>query len=175
MRLSVKSQSGVLFVCSRCADRPRLRARLRVDASLLPLSWHSFCPAALPSPRTGEERRDRKNAHPRRMRSTRGSSLAKSFVGWRRVRAGQSPGQPSIRGTPATAPPPFTLYAPSVLDANSRESTHRTNGALAGHPAAERRLSPTPSPRRSRRSSPSWGLRCGLGHVVPHTAAACRA
>src|ERR1022692_849728 len=42
-------------------------------------------------------------------------------VGWHLTRPRRkTPGQPSIRVTPATAPRPLTLYARSVLDAQSR-------------------------------------------------------
>src|SRR5262245_13215763 len=74
---------------------PALTYGFRADASLLPLPWHSFSPAALPSPRAGGERRGRKNAHARRTHfsGTFGAATLAGegpAVGWRLLRPGRN-------------------------------------------------------------------------------------
>ena len=91
------------------------------------------------SPRTlrGGERRRRKNALPRRTLPRCGCCLRNPVVGWRLVRPERkTPGQPSIRVTTATAATTHYLVRSKRPERQNRESTHRTNGALAGYPAA---------------------------------------
>jgi hypothetical protein len=98
MRFCVKPHSGILaFFLSKRGPAALAIGHLAI-ASLVLRSWHSFSPAALPSPVAGGERRGRKNAVPRLHPSSRGSFRAKasSSAG---VCYGPSdtPGQPSIR------------------------------------------------------------------------------
>ena len=98
MRFCVKPHSGILaFFLSKRGPAALAIGHLAV-ASLLLLSWHSFSPAALPSPAAGGERRGRKNAMPRLHPSARGSFPAQA-VSSAGVCYGPSdtPGQPSIR------------------------------------------------------------------------------
>ncbi len=50
MRLEVKPHSGILLLFRSWRGPSTLTIGQFAFASLLPLSWHSFCPAALPSP-----------------------------------------------------------------------------------------------------------------------------
>ena len=141
MRFRVKPHSGILSVFLRRRGQAARAIRLFADASLLPRPQHSFSPADLPSPAAGGGGGERMLTHA--VATLHDSFAGKGpCVGWRLHGPSDTPGQPSIRATPATAPPPFTLYAQAYSTPNP-ESTHRTNGALAGHPAAERRLVPT--------------------------------
>jgi hypothetical protein len=120
MRFQVKPHSGILLFFSSPRGPSALTIGHLAGASLLPLPWHSFSPAALPSPGRGGEQRGRKNARLGDV-STRGPLLAKPIASAGALHGpSSSPEQPSIRVTPATAPLPLTLYARSVLDAQSR-------------------------------------------------------
>src|SRR5262249_7995093 len=54
------------------------------------------------------------------------------------------PERPSIRGGPATVPSTCYRIRVERPARHKQEPIHRTNGAWAGHPAAERWLLPTP-------------------------------
>jgi hypothetical protein len=172
MRFRVKPHSGILCFFLAPRGPSTLTIGQLAAASLLPLSWHSFSPAALPSPCRGGERRGRKNAlswrtlpHPDRCLRRPCCRLASSTD-----RAGRPDNRLSVWRSSRT-PAPFTLYAQSVLDAKSR--VHPSNercpcGSPGGITAT---LSDSLLPQRSR---PSFDPRCSLVHVAPtnHTAAA---
>jgi hypothetical protein len=171
MRFCVKPHSGILaFFLSKRGPAALAIGHLAV-ASLLLLSWHSFSPAALPSPAAGGERRGEKEC-----RASAASIFARlvsgesHLVGRRLLRPERYArttvypcGAPHERQHPI--PCTLTAYGTPIA-----ESTHRTNGALAGHPAAERRLSPTRLAHNEHACCPR--VRFGLGGLA-HTATAC--
>src|ERR1022692_1777870 len=79
MRFRVKPHSGILLFFSSTRGPSALAIGQLARASLLPLPWHSFSPAALPSPAAGGERRGRKNARLGDV-SSRGPLLAKPIA-----------------------------------------------------------------------------------------------
>src|SRR5262249_60696026 len=95
-----------------------------------------------------------------------------SPVGGRDFVRAPAPEPPSIRVEPARPQAPSTVYAHGVRHAQAREPTHRTNGAFAGHPAAQRQLSPTfplrTRGKRQRTPSVSFADRSGSLPSLSH-------
>src|SRR5262249_58785093 len=104
-------------------------------------------------------------------------------VGGRDFGPGRRPNHRLSVGNHLRSQAPSTVYAPGVRHAQAREPTHRTNGALPGHPAAERRLSPTSphtrsqprTPRRRGSVIPPFLIASGCLGPGTYTAAASRA
>ena len=94
-------------------------------ASLLCLPQRSFPYAALPARRVRGERRREKNA-PLHSVALLAAAPHVCPVGWRVLSPGTTPGLPSIRVGPATAPAPFTVYALGVRHA-SKSRAHPSN------------------------------------------------
>src|SRR5450755_423112 len=89
MRFQVKPHSGILWLfLSTRGPSARAIGHL-ADASLLALPWHSFSPAALPSPSVGGERRGRKNARLGDVSNPRLVAGKNLRVGWRLARPEQ--------------------------------------------------------------------------------------
>jgi hypothetical protein len=80
-------------------------------------------------------------ALPRR-RCIRGLEIGEALAGVVLGRARRPVHRLSVWGWPRPQAP-STVYAPGRPARQKPRATHRTNGALPGHPAAERRLSPT--------------------------------
>jgi hypothetical protein len=89
MRFRVKPHSGILSVFLSTRGPSALAIGPLAGASLLRLPWHSFSPAALPSPGRGGARRGRKNARLGARFHARLGAGKCPRVGWRRARPGQ--------------------------------------------------------------------------------------
>jgi hypothetical protein len=149
MRIKVKPHQaffkGILFG----ADRPRRRLSLPYREARPP--WLLFlrvffrrrAPLAPRWGRAAAEKNVPAHHHPRGNSTARGEHQAILSAGVRCFRAPGPDHRLSVWNLPRSQAP-LTVYAferPARL--NIREPTHRTNGALAGRPATERRPSPT--------------------------------
>ena len=183
MRLWVKPRSGILLLFLSPRGPSALTIGHPALASLLPLSWHSFSPAALPSPRGWGRAAGEKECPVSADAFIHGSLLAKT-----RVSAGvcygpsRSPGQPSIRVTPATdATTPYLvrtkrprrqIKSPPIERTAPLQVTRRHNGdslrlAFAAAIAAVTSLLCCSLLARSHGSDRSPGYRGRLLRVTP--------
>src|SRR5262245_2582087 len=147
MRLVVKPHSGILSFFHRSADRPRSRSGILPSRPCLLLLSILSPPPHSPHPRRGEGGGGESMLLLVRMRPRPGSLLALAIVSAGVIYGpSATPGQPSLRVTPATAPTPATLYARCVPDATSKV-----------HPSNER--CPCRSPGGRTATLSDW-LRC---------------
>jgi hypothetical protein len=170
MRLEVKPHSGILLLFRSTRGPSALAIGHLAHASLLALSWHSFSPAALPSPGRGGARRGRKNARlGTRFRARLGAGIPSCrLASSRPERYARTTVYPCDAGHGAITPYLVrTRRTGRPIKSLPIERTVR----LTRHPAAERRLSPTGCARFLRGGFVTI-LRSSGSRRTTHTAAA---